>query len=114
MFEDSLVAGDAAFQELFRSIELQAADALQKALADDRGEEPPAELATTRLRFEKQLQLSLQGPELLRRMDASDLDLSVLDDDDLLIAATSAWAYPEGATADDVAVACDSHDRGLR
>ncbi len=110
MFEESLVAGDAAFQELFRSIELQAADALQTALADHRGEEPPAELAAARVRFEKQLRLSLQGPELLRRMDASDLDLSVLDDEDVLIAATAAWAYPEGGSADDEPAALECVD----
>ncbi len=101
MFEESLVAGDAAFQELFRSIELQAADALATSLAEHQGEDAPVELETTRVRFEKQLRLSLLGPELLRRMDASDLDLSVLDDEDVLLAATAAWSYPEGGSTDD-------------
>lgn len=100
MFEDSVEAGGAAFQELFRTIELQAADALRSSLASHRGEEPPDEIGETRDRFVRELKLSLTGTELLRRMDALDLDLQAIEDEDLLIAATSAWFYPESAGQD--------------
>ena len=103
MFEESLVAGDAAFSELFRSIEYQAAEALRSALASQRGEEPPPQLLDAWDRFTKELRLSLLGTELLRRMDAIDLDLADIEAEDLLLAATVAWVYPEAAGPDQAA-----------